>query len=81
MELGAVLLVRCEIFRREHDGMASEAVTKGVEGYPALTLWADGAAGMGGVLAVDFGAIDGCGRVHKKASIVYRAEEGESWVE
>jgi hypothetical protein len=29
-------------------------------------------------LAVDFRAIDGCRRVHKKSSIRFRAEEGET---
>jgi hypothetical protein len=60
VELAAVLLIGGEIFRREHDGVAGEAVAEGVEGYSALALGTDGAAGMGGVLAVDFRAIDGC---------------------
>ena len=59
-------MIGCEIFRGENDGVAGEAVTKGVQGYPALAFYCDGAAGMGGVLAVDFGAIDGFGRIHKK---------------
>jgi hypothetical protein len=45
--------------------VAGETVVKGVEGYPALAFGSDGAGGMGGVLAVDFGAIGGCGRIHK----------------
>jgi hypothetical protein len=46
--------------------VAGEAVTKGVERYPALALRGYRAAGMGGVFAVDFGAIDRCRRVHDK---------------
>ena len=46
--------------------MAGKAVTKGVQGYPAAAVGTYGAGGMGGVLAVDFGAIDGFGRVHNK---------------
>ena len=61
-----MLLIGCEIFRGENDGVAGEAVTKGVERYPALAFGRNGAAGMGGVLAVDCGAIDGFGRIHKK---------------
>jgi hypothetical protein len=62
-----VLLIGCEIFRGKNDGVAGEAVAKGVEGYPALTFGGYGAAGTGGVLAVDFGAINRCGRnIHKK---------------
>jgi hypothetical protein len=66
VELAAVILIGCEIFRGEDDGVACEAVTKGVERYAALAIYCDGPAGMGGVLAVDFSAIDRCRRVHNK---------------
>ena len=62
--MAAVLLIGGDIFRGKNDGLAGEAVTKGVQGYPALAFGRNGAAGMGGVLAVDFGAIDG--RIHDK---------------
>ncbi|HEY6331564.1 MAG TPA: hypothetical protein VI756_19725, partial [Blastocatellia bacterium] len=60
-----VLCVGCEIFRGENDGVAGEPVAKGVERYPVLAFSGHGAAGMGGVLAVDFGAIGGFGRIHE----------------
>ena len=66
MELTAMLFISCEIFRGENDGVAGEAVAEGVERYPALTCHSHGAGRMGGVLAVDFRAIDGFGRVHNK---------------
>ena len=61
-----MLLVGSEIFRGKNDGLAGEAVAKGVERYPALTFGADWSAGMGGVLAIDFGAINGRWFVHDK---------------
>jgi hypothetical protein len=66
VELAAVLLIGCEVFRWENDVLAGEAVAKCVEGYAALAFGTGGAGGMGGVLAVDFGAINGCRSIHKK---------------
>jgi hypothetical protein len=66
VELGVVLFIGIEVIRGEHDGLAGKAVTKGVDGYPAPAFCSYGAGGKGGVLAVDFGAIDGFGTIHNK---------------
>ena len=79
MELAAVLLIGGEIFRGKDDGVAGEAVAKCVERYPALTCHCDWSAGMGGVLAVDFRAIGGFGRIHKKNVGCFCAGKRAAW--
>ena len=53
VELGAMLLIGCEIVFGQNDGLAGEAVAESVEGRSALAFGGDWTSGAGGVFAVD----------------------------